>query len=118
MTFCFAVAVKQESGIGNAGHSGIADKGNLIPALKHPDVFLELAVLVVLVVGHAGGGDLVMVQQMPCGAGVLRKDAVRLLQCPQRPQGDVLQVADGSRNDKEFHCTVLIKMQKYTILRE
>ena len=70
------------------------------------------------VVRHAAFVNLIVFQQLGGSSGVLTENQVHGVQHIERPEGDVLQVADRGWDDKEFHYTVLIKMQKYTILRE
>ena len=53
------------------------------------------------VVADQRRGDAVMVQELFAVPGILGGNQVHLLQDPQGPEGDVLQIADGRGDDVE-----------------
>ena len=85
------------AGIGDAGHTGVRDQGDVLAGqeLVHQDSGLFDPV-VRMVAGHRRM-DVKVTEQPDAVARILRGDQVGLLQDADRPEGHVLQVADGRR---------------------
>ena len=92
---------EQESGIGDARSSRIADQGDVQSAQDALLDQLAGLVFVEFVVRLKGNMDIEMLQQHGTGAGVFREDEIGFPEDPDGPQGHVLQVSDGGGNDIE-----------------
>jgi hypothetical protein len=68
---------------------------------KRRQQIFEPSQLVVLVIGQARCADLVAIEQALYMARVLGRDQANLAQHPQRPQGDILEVADWRTDEVE-----------------
>ncbi len=99
-----ALAHEQESRVGDAGSAGVAHEGHLLMAFDFGKKPRHLTMLVEDVVRHAAFVNLIVFQQLGGSSGVLTEDQIHGAKHIQRAQCDVLQIADGSRNDVEFHC--------------
>ncbi len=87
--------VRQEGG------AGIGDQGHRLTRPQPLQYRGQPGLLVVGVQAHHRGVDARMRQQLAGAAGILGGNHASLAQHPQRPQRDVLQVADGGRHDEQ-----------------
>jgi hypothetical protein len=67
------------------------------------------------------GVDVVMAQQFAGNARILRGNQIHLSQHAQRPQGDVFQIADGSRHDIQharclYHGVITFTAKRVCVL--
>lgn len=99
-----ALAHEEEAGIGDARSARIAHEGHLLMGFDFGKESRHLCVLVEDVVRHTAFFYLIVFQQFGGGSGIFAENQIHGAQHIERPEGDVLQVADGSRDKVEFHC--------------
>lgn len=68
-----------------------------VPSCSFRDQNLRFLIFVMLMIAGHGGVDIIIFQKNPAMPGVFRRDQIDFLQDAQHPQGDILQVTDGSR---------------------
>lgn len=98
-----ALADEQEAGVGDAWRARIADQRHRLAVADLTHIAVHLGVLVEDMVGQTAFVDLVVLQQMLGGAGVLGQDEINRLEHVEGSEGDVFQVADGGWDDIQFH---------------
>ena len=93
---------QKESRIGNSRRSGIGDDRQILALLQKPDNLLADFMLVELMVGAARGLDAVMLQELAAGPGIFGQNQIHLVQDFDGPIGEIGQIPDRSRHQKQF----------------
>jgi hypothetical protein len=92
------------AGIGNGRSSRVAHERYLGTLLELDHYLRRAREFVVLVVADEPFGNVEVRKKLQRLPRVFAGDYVRFLQYPQRPERDVLEVADGSRDHVEATC--------------
>src|SRR5215471_13342531 len=85
--------------ISNPWCARVSDQGDALAFLQQGEQTRRLCGLVVVVIAEQGPGDAVMREELASVTGVLSRNEVDTAQDAQRPEGNVLQVANGGRDD-------------------
>ena len=85
--------------IADARCAGISDQRDLLTAPESFEDFLSAFGFVELKIAEQWFGDVKMFQQPAAMPRVFRSDHIAFAQNPQRARGDVLEIADGCRDE-------------------
>ena len=98
-----ALADEQEAGVGDARRARVADQRHRLAVTDLAHIAVHLGMFVEDVVGQTTLVNLVVLQQMFRGAGILGQDEIDGLEHVEGGQRDVFQIADRGWDDVEFH---------------
>ena len=98
-----ALTDEQEAGVGDAWRARITDQRHRLAVADLTHVAIHLGMLIEDMVSQTAFVNLVVLQQMLGGAGVLGQDEIDRLEHVEGSEGDVFQIADRGWDDVQFH---------------